>query len=315
MRMDMKRKDDLLPLLSHAQFKEDLDAFVLAPEQRPHSLLFVGLDLFKEINDSFGHEAGDEVLQKVARELSSASAGIGDSYRRGGDEMAIVLPNCGLQEATAIAEGVRARVENLSFERCNEKVTVSIGIASYPETVSERSRLFGLAATMMYRAKDCGGNCICVPAVPGQAGEKIIPEGTRYMRGDITSRVEAVEIWMSINALSDRRYDIRVTNDNDEEVTVEAVNLKYGGLYLCNFSQPEGPAVIGPRSNARIQGCFASGPVDTLRSKLGRDFSDRQTYEFDIVMRGRVLGRMRTFSHTILATMAMNGYMSQFSPQ
>lgn len=184
MRMDMKRKDDLLPLLSHAQFKEDLDAFVLAPEQRPHSLLFVGLDLFKEINDSFGHEAGDEVLQKVARELSSASAGIGDSYRRGGDEMAIVLPNCGLQEATAIAEGVRARVENLSFERCNEKVTVSIGVASYPETISETSRLFDLADTMMYRAKDYGGNCICVPATPGDACERIIPEGRRYMRGE-----------------------------------------------------------------------------------------------------------------------------------
>lgn len=229
--------------------------------------------------------------------------------------MAIILPSCGIEQATILAERVRATVEQSSFERCSEKATVSVGIASYPETTSEPARLFDLADTMMYRAKDCGGNCICVPAVRGQTGERIIPEGRRYMRGDITSRVEAVELWMSINALNDRHFDILVKNDGDEEVTVEAVNIKYGKLYLCNFSQLNKPIVIGKQSGVRVQGYFAAGPVHTLRSKLGFDFLDNRTYEFDIVVRGRVVGRARMFSHTILATISSTGFMSQFSPQ
>lgn len=313
--MGMKKKDDLLPLFSHAQFIEDLDAFVLRSEQQPHSLLVVDLDLFKDINDSFGHEAGDEVLHKVANVLACVSSGIGDAYRRGGDEMAIILPNCSIGQATVLGERVRVAIEQLRFERCSEKATVSIGIASYPVTVGDPARLFYLADTMMYRAKDYGGNCVCVAKAAGESGEQIFPEGKRYMRGDITSRVEAVELWMSISAFNDRHFDILVKNDGDEEVTVEAVNIRYGKLYLCNFSQLDKPVVIGKQSSARVQGYFAAGPVHTLRSKLDFDFLDNRTYEFDIVLKGRVLGRTRTFCHTILATISLNGFMSQFSPQ
>ena len=179
--MDMKKKDDLLPLLSRAQFDEDLRTLADEAPARPLTLLFVDFDLFKDINDSYGHEAGDEVLMKAAQVLASISCGKGDAYRRGGDEMAVILPNHTVDQATVIAEDIRTRVEQISFECCSEKMTVSIGIACYPETVEDHARLFSLADTMMYRAKDCGGNCICIPPISGQSGETIIPEGRRYI--------------------------------------------------------------------------------------------------------------------------------------
>lgn len=310
----MKKKDDLLPLLSHAQFNDDLQALIAEPNSSPCSLLFVDLDLFKEINDSYGHEAGDEALMKAADVLISESRGKGDAYRRGGDEMAVILLNHSVDQASVVAANIRESVEHISLERCSEKITVSIGIASYPETVRDRAHMFQLADTMMYRAKDSGGNCICIPPIPGRSGETILPAGRRYMRGDITSRVEAVELWMSLNDMSGKHYDILIKNDNDEEVKVEGVALKFGALYLCNFSKPRESAVIAPRSDARISGEFAVSPVDTLRTKLGFEFSSNQCYEFDIVAKGQVLGRTRTFSHTILANAYMNGFMIQVSP-
>ena len=137
----------------------------------------------------------------------------------------------------------------------------------------------------------------------------------KIYRGDITSRIEAVELWMSLNAVNDRQYDILIQNNNDEEVTIEGVSLRFGGMYLCNFSKPKESTTIKARSSARTSGEFPYSPVQTLRSKLGSDFLERQTYEFDIVMRGRVLGRVRTFSHRILATISSTGRMDQFSPQ
>lgn len=312
--MDMKKKDDVLPLLSRAQFDEDLRA--LADEASPHpwALLFVDFDLFKDINDSCGHEAGDEVLMKAAQVLASISCGKGDAYRRGGDEIAVILPNHTVKEATVIAEDIRASIEKTSFERCTEKMTVSIGIACYPETIEDHGRLFSLADTMMYRAKDYGGNCICIPRVSGHSAETILPEGRRYMRGDITSRVEAVELWMSLNAVNGRQYDILIKNDNDEEVAIEGVTLRFGNLYLCSFSKPKESTIIKARSSARISGEFESDPVSTLQFKLP-SIPERQCSEFEIVARGRVLGRLRTFSHTILATISSAGHMDQFSPR
>lgn len=311
----MKKKDDLLPLLSRAQFDEDLRALANEAPPRPLTLLFVDLDLFKDINDSYGHEAGDEVLIKAAQVLASISCGKGDAYRRGGDEMAVIFPNHTVDQATVIAEDIRTRVEQISFERCSEKMTVSIGIACYPETVEDHARLFSLADTMMYRAKDCGGNCICIPPISGQSGETILPKDRRYMRGDITSRVEAVELWMSLKSTNGKQYDILIKNDNDEEVTIEGVTLRFGSLYLCNFSKPKEPTIIKAGSSAQISGEFPSGPVDKLRFKLESEFSERQIYEFDIVAKGRVLGRVRRFSHTIVANAFMNGSMIQATPE
>lgn len=310
----MKKKDDLLPLLSHAQFNDDLQALIAEPNSSPCSLLFVDLDLFKEINDSYGHEAGDEALMKAADVLISVSQGKGDAYRRGGDEMAVILPNQSVDQAAVVAANIRESVERISLEQCNEKITVSIGIASYPETVKESARLFQLADTMMYRAKDSGGNCICIPPIPGQSGETILPAGRRYMRGDITSRVEAVELWMSLIGVNGRYYEILIRNDNDEEVAIEGVTLKFGNLFLSNFSKLKELTRITPRSTARISGEFPFGPVDTLRFKLGFEFSSNQCYEFDIVAKGQVLGRTRTFSHTILANAYLNGSMIQACP-
>lgn len=292
-------KDDLTGLFTRKQFEADLTRHsAAAGAQRPLSLLFVDLDLFKDVNDLYGHEAGDEVLVEASRILELVSRDRGVAYRRGGDEFAVLLPDYRIKEASRAAEDIRGRMEKTAFRRCPDAMTVSIGVASYPETAREPAELFLNADTMMYRAKDQGGNCVW--PVSGQtSGEG---SAMRYMRGDITSRVEALELWMSLDPLSSRSYQINITNDSDEEVVVEGVSLRVGTLYLVRFSKPKEPAewTIGPRSQKKLSVEFHSEPAVTLTTRNPVN----SMVEIDIVVRGRVLGRVRTFSQTILARVA-----------
>lgn len=293
-------RDDLTGLLTRKQFDTELTQCAAAADaQHPLSLLFVDLDLFKDVNDLYGHEAGDEVLAQTGRLLQDACGERGTSYRRGGDEFAILLPDCAVGEAACVAEDVRAGMETARFERCPDVMTVSIGIASYPETVQEPTALFFNADTMMYRAKDQGGNSVWPVSSSSSDGKG---DPMRYMRGDITSRVDALELWMSLTQMDGKHYDFLVENDSDEEVIVEGISLRMGTLYLARFGKPEKPGewTIAARSTRRISGYFNTDPSYTLQS-AHPELPVRRTFELDVVVRGRVLGRLRSFSHTILA--------------
>ena len=304
-------KDDLTGLFVRKQFHSDLvELGANASAQHPLSLLFVDLDFFKEINDQHGHEAGDEVLAKAGHILESVCTGKSRAYRCGGDEFAILLPDHGCVQAAVVAEEVRSRVEQTVFRSCPEQMAVSIGIACYPETVQERSGLFLDADTMMYRAKDMGGNRMC-PAFRNDAEGR--NQKMRYMRGDITSRVEALELWMSLRGVNGRHIEISVLNDSDEEISIEGVSLRIGTLYLVQFGKPEGGAnwIVGARSQKQISTYFDNDPTITLQYRDNP--VEGQMLEIDIVLRGRVLGRLRTFSHTILAQMKGQS-IQQYAP-
>ena len=172
------------------------------------------MDQFKQINDLHGHEAGDEVLQGVASVLRTFCAGKGQPYRYGGDEIVVLLPNHSTQEAGSLAERIRQRVERLSFSRYPESITISIGIASYPEPTAELNRLLGDADAAMYVAKDLGGNFVRVAGTQGrQAGTSGSEPSVRLIRSDFASRVEAVELWMTLQQANDRSYGILLESD------------------------------------------------------------------------------------------------------
>ena len=125
--------DALLQIPTRAMLTPDLER--LAGEsnaEQPLSLLLIDLDKFKQVNDLHGHEAGDEVLQGVAAAIRTLTEKRGQSYRYGGDEIVVLLPNHSRQEADSLAERIRSRVEGLTFKRYPEPLTVSIGIACYP---------------------------------------------------------------------------------------------------------------------------------------------------------------------------------------
>jgi diguanylate cyclase (GGDEF)-like protein/PAS domain S-box-containing protein len=124
--------------------------------KRSVALLFLDIDGFKQINDSLGHDVGDQLLQSVARRLSDCTR-TGDVVSRlGGDEFVIVLWDCGVAETTVVAE----KIINSGFgiEGSNIAVNTSIGISIYPEDGSDYLTLLKNSDIAMYHAKRSGGS-------------------------------------------------------------------------------------------------------------------------------------------------------------
>ncbi len=123
----------------------------------PTALLFIDLDNFKQVNDTQSHQAGDTCLGKVAEVLGTISSMRGKVYRWGGDEFAIILPNCTTGEAEPAAERVRSAIEEASVGG-TINVTVSIGIAGTDRIGNVPEHLMSAADQAMYEAKKYGRN-------------------------------------------------------------------------------------------------------------------------------------------------------------
>ena len=128
----------------------------------PLGLAMLDIDDFKEVNDSYGHQQGDQVLAAVARVLRDFSRDIDTPARYGGEEMAVVLPQTDSDGAAQGAERMREAVEGLRIPRIdgtgNLRVTVSVGVASIPDSANEKDSLIAAADAALYRAKRSGKN-------------------------------------------------------------------------------------------------------------------------------------------------------------
>ena len=132
-------------------------------EQSWLALLFIDLDKFKQVNDTFGHAAGDQLLQAVAQRIQRCVREADTVARFAGDEFVVLLEDFQQAEhAAAIAEKIR-RALNQPFVLCGQaqRVSPSIGIALYPEHTSDEQQLLQLADKAMYQAKQGGGNSVC----------------------------------------------------------------------------------------------------------------------------------------------------------
>ena len=297
-----RRSDSLTGIFDRGSFDADLTHALEYPKAGPLSLLVIDLDKFKTINDTFGHPAGDEVLVKVANVLRFACDGKGSCYRHGGDEMTVLLPNHSIQQATAVAEQIRVGIAELKFEKSTENITASIGVSSYPEVTKASDDIISDADAMVYQAKEDGGN-----AVRGAMASETNQNSARTMRLDIASRVEAVELWMQLRQGSGDYYSVYITNDSDEDVTVEAITLRMGKVYLSEPSKPldSDNWKIPKRSTGTLDWRAKTPPTFKLRW-IAPEAAAGQIIEIDIVVWGRVLGRRRTFTHTILASYSSN---------
>jgi diguanylate cyclase (GGDEF)-like protein/PAS domain S-box-containing protein len=128
--------------------------------QTPFSLLMLDLDQFKTINDRFGHEAGDRTLQSIANTLLENIRETDLLARLGGEEFSVMLPNTTAKDAINLAERLRLAVEEtrLPIEGQKVNVTVSIGVATYQEAISNFEDLLRNADAAMYQAKNQGRN-------------------------------------------------------------------------------------------------------------------------------------------------------------
>jgi diguanylate cyclase (GGDEF)-like protein/PAS domain S-box-containing protein len=120
------------------------------------SVLLVDIDHFKEFNDSFGHEAGDEALQRVAEQLIDCSRVSDLVCRHGGEEFALLLPRTTLDDAVALGERICASVAGATWKR--RRVTVSIGAAAIATNPPNSAALIRQADLALYEAKSLGRN-------------------------------------------------------------------------------------------------------------------------------------------------------------
>jgi len=125
---------------------------------RPLSIIMFDLDLFKKVNDTFGHPAGDEVLVKVSDTLRSVIRDSDSAGRYGGEEFLILLPSTDLKSAVLVAEKVRKDIAKLTFEHPELQVTISGGVAAY--STQNTLDLINQADQLLYKAKAEGRNQI-----------------------------------------------------------------------------------------------------------------------------------------------------------
>lgn len=158
--------DPLTGIHNRRYFNDMLEYEVGRSERHQHdfSILLLDLDDFKDINDSYGHPLGDEVLKKIAESMGLFLRKGDIATRMGGDEFAIILPETSAGGAKVVAEKIRAHLQRLSFTSPEGKsfhITTSIGIISYPEDVQNVQELMAGVDVALYRAKDLGKNEIC----------------------------------------------------------------------------------------------------------------------------------------------------------
>lgn len=128
--------------------------------QKPLSLVMLDLDHFKQLNDQYGHQTGDMVIEMVAKNLLRQSRRTDILFRYGGEEFLVILPNTSDQQAKHLAENWRLQVQGAPVQAKHQTihVTLSAGIASYPEHGTTAFNLIQAADEALYQAKAAGRN-------------------------------------------------------------------------------------------------------------------------------------------------------------
>ena len=159
----------------------------------PLALLLLDLDHFKQVNDQYGHAAGDQVLAGVGTALRSVLRARDFAGRNGGEEFAVLLPDTDIAAALEIAERVRAAIAEVTLPGTGVPVTVSIGVAGFPGHASTLERLDRLADAALYVAKRQGRNRVELASV--DAGQDVhgpvLPEATVNGSGPVPALLRA----------------------------------------------------------------------------------------------------------------------------
>lgn len=160
-------KDSLTGLYLRRYLVERLSTEVSRQMRRKGEMSFLMLDLdkFKQYNDKSGHVAGDIVLRTVAMVLTGFFRHPGDLIcRYGGEEFCVLMPDCPKAKAAGLAEELRKKIaeQTIVLRREKTRITVSIGVASFPEDAINPKELIHKADLALYQAKEKGRNQVCV---------------------------------------------------------------------------------------------------------------------------------------------------------
>jgi diguanylate cyclase (GGDEF)-like protein len=157
-------RDPLSSLLNRRSF-EELAARPFDDAKRGTlalSVIMVDIDQFKQVNNKFGRQVGDEIIVAVAGRIQQVLSATDMVARYGGEEFAILLSSANIEEGSSVAERVRGAVENapIGTSAGPVAVTVSLGVAAFSADVQTVLDLFGIAEYLMREAKRNGRNCV-----------------------------------------------------------------------------------------------------------------------------------------------------------
>jgi diguanylate cyclase (GGDEF)-like protein/PAS domain S-box-containing protein len=173
---DQSIRDSLTGLFNRRFMQESLEREIMRARRKNHplSLLFLDIDHFKRFNDTFGHDAGDSVLQSVAELLHNFFRGDDVACRCGGEEFAVILPESLAQHAVIRADDFRAAVKSLQLRHKDTRlgpISVSIGVAAFPEHCATAEDLLKVADQCLYQSKSYGRDRVTV-ALPQQPADE-----------------------------------------------------------------------------------------------------------------------------------------------
>lgn len=159
--------DFLTGLYNHRYFQQILTQELGRARryQKMLSLVILDIDNFKSFNDRYGHAVGDKVLIAIGEIINRSLRKVDYAFRYGGEEFVILLPETSLEHAVLTAERLRERIASEAADTVPESegksITVSAGVACYPENGSNREDLFSLMDSYLYKAKSMGKNRVC----------------------------------------------------------------------------------------------------------------------------------------------------------
>ncbi len=168
--------DELTALSNNRRFRELMSKEAARAARFGHELSLIMLDIddFKQVNDTYGHLQGDEVLRMIGRVLHLESRGVDEPARYGGEEFAVALPETGLDGALELAERIRVRIEAEPVPRIGRsgsiRVTASAGVASMRVSADGANTLIAAADAALYEAKRAGKNRVAGGPAPKAAG-------------------------------------------------------------------------------------------------------------------------------------------------
>jgi diguanylate cyclase (GGDEF)-like protein len=149
--------DHLTGLANRRRFERQLEREVSRTLRysRPFCLLLLDIDNFKEVNDTYGHDAGDEAIRRLALALQAGTRGIDLAARIGGEEFAVILPETEFEGGIDVAERLRVAIRETEIPAVG-RITASFGIAEFPLSAATGRELVSLADAALYQAKRGG---------------------------------------------------------------------------------------------------------------------------------------------------------------
>jgi diguanylate cyclase (GGDEF)-like protein/putative nucleotidyltransferase with HDIG domain len=233
---EQARQDSLTGLLGHRVFHEVLEE--QTGQSAPFSVVLVDIDDFKQINDLYGHQTGDDALRYVADALRRGIRGHDNVFRVGGEEFCVVLPGLEHADAVRVAERLRRGVADIASVL---PVTVSLGVASYPTHGLNRDELLTKADAALYASKRAGKNRTTV------AGADELPEP------------EVV----------DRHVHLHLLHDRDPDTVVHSVQVATIAVEIARALGVDDERLGALRTAAKLHDVGKIGVPDAILSKPG----------------------------------------------